>query len=159
MPYLIDGHNLIPLLGLRLSDADDEAKLALMLRRHFARTGRTGTVYFDRSAPGGTAGESSRHLIVRFVAPPRTADDAIRAHLNRLRREAPNWVVVSNDLAIRRAAELAGARWLSALAFAAEMRSVLSAGAAEKPDALISAEDLAEYERLFRDRSTGGRST
>jgi predicted RNA-binding protein with PIN domain len=159
MPYLIDGHNLVPFVGLRLSDAEDEAKLAQVLRRYFARTGRTGTVYFDRRAPGGAGGESSRHLAVRFVAPPRTADDAIRAHLSRLRREARNWTVVSNDQAVRRAAQLAGARWLSAVAFAEQVRSAPSAGATEKSEAPISADDLAEFERMFRDRSQGKRSS
>jgi predicted RNA-binding protein with PIN domain len=155
MPYLIDGHNLIPLLGLQLSDPNDEAKLELMLQRYFARTGRQGTVYFDRQAPGGATGTSSRHLVVRFVAPPRTADDAIRAHLSRLRREARNWAVVSNDQAMRRAAERVGARWLSAAAFAEEVRSATRAGVAEKPEAPLSSDDLAEFERLFRDGTQG----
>jgi len=155
MPYLIDGHNLIPHLGLQLADPDDEAKLAAALQRHFARTRRQGTVYFDRQAPGGGGGVSSRHLAVRFVAPPRTADDAIRAHLGRLRGEARNWVVVSNDRAVRQSAERAGARWISCQTFAAEVLSSRHAGAPEKPEAALSPEDLAEFERLFRDREAG----
>ena len=155
MPYLIDGHNLIPVLGLRLSDPEDEAKLTLMLQRYFARTGRAGTVYFDRQAPGGAAGTSSRHLTVRFIAAPRTADDAIRAHLSRLHGEARNWDVVSNDQAIRHAAGRVGARWVSAAAFAAQLRRALQAGAGEKPEASPSPEELAEFERLFRDRGKG----
>jgi hypothetical protein len=155
MPYLIDGHNLVPHLGLRLTDPDDEAKLTAALQRYFARTRRQGTLYFDRQSPGGAAGLSSRHLTVRFIAPPRTADDAIRAHLGRLRGEARNWVVVSNDRAVRQAAERAGARWISSDAFAGEVRSARQSGASEKPDAALSAEDLAEFERLFRDREAG----
>jgi predicted RNA-binding protein with PIN domain len=155
MPYLIDGHNLIPHLGLQLADPDDEAKLAAALQRYFARTRRQGTVYFDRQAPGGAAGASSRHLTVRFVAPPRTADDAIRAHLARLRGEARNWVVVSNDRAVRQAAERAGARWISSGTFAGEVLAARHAGVAEKPDAALSPEDLAEFERLFRERKAG----
>jgi predicted RNA-binding protein with PIN domain len=155
MPYLIDGHNLVPLLGLRLSDPEDEAKLTLLLQRYFARTGRQGTVYFDRQAPGGATGTSSRHLAVRFIAPPRTADDAIRAHLSRLRGEARNWAVVSNDQAIRRAAERAGARWLNAAEFAAEVQSARQGGAGEKPEAPLSPDELSEFERLFRDGKQG----
>jgi len=150
MPYLIDGHNLIPRLGLRLSDPDDEAKLTLLLQRYFARTGHKGTVYFDRRTPGGATGISSRHLTVRFIAPPRTADDAIRAHLSRLHGEAHNWAVISDDQAIRRSAERAGARWLSAAAFAAEVRSARRGSESEKPEASLSPDDLAEFERLFR---------
>ena len=155
MPYLIDGHNLIPLLGLRLSDPDDEAKLTLLLQRYFARTGRRGTVYFDHQAPGGATGTSSRHLAVRFIAPPRSADNAICAHLSRLRGEARNWSVVSNDQAIRRAAERVGARWLSATAFAAEVRAAHGGSEGEKPEASLSPDDLAEFERLFRDGKQG----
>lgn len=157
MPYLIDGHNLVPHLGLHLADPDDEAKLTAALQRYFARTRRQGTVYFDRRAPGGAATTSSRHLVVRFITPPRTADDAIRAHLSRLRGEARNWVVVSNDQAVRHAAERAGARWVSSGVFASEVRAAGQASAGEKPDAALSPEDLAEFERLFRDAEGGDR--
>ena len=155
MPYLIDGHNLIPLLGLRLSDPEDEAKLTLLLQRHFARAGRKGTVYFDRQAPGGATGISSRHLAVRFVALPRTADDGIRAHLARLKGEARNWIVVSNDQAIRRAAERAGARWLSASQFAHEVRLAPQGHPGEKPEARLSPDEVSEFERLFQNRKHG----
>ena len=151
MPFQIDGHNLIPVLGLRLTDPEDEAKLTLLLQRYFARTARQGTVYFDRRTPGGAPGTTTRHLTVRFVAPPRTADDAIRAHLARLHGEARNWDVVTNDQALRRAAGRAGARWLSATAFAAELRGTLRAAASEKPDAILSPDEVDEFERLFRD--------
>jgi hypothetical protein len=152
MPYLIDGHNLVPHLGLRLSDPDDEAKLTLLLQRYFARTGRKGTVYFDHQAPGGATGSSSRHLAVHFVRPPRTADHAIQDDLSRLGAEARNWTVVSNDQAIRRVAERVGARWLSAAAFAKELGRALQTSGSEKPDASLSPGDLAEFEQLFRER-------
>jgi len=155
MPYLIDGHNLVPHLGLHLADPDDEAKLVAALQRYFARTRRQGTVYFDRQAPGGAAKQTSRHLAVQFIAPPRTADDAIRSHLARLRGEARNWVVVSNDQAVRQAAERAGARHISCGAFAGEVLAAQQAGTSEKPDEALSPEDLAEFERLFRDRDPG----
>ena len=32
MPYLIDGHNLIPKLGLRLDSVDDEMELVAILQ-------------------------------------------------------------------------------------------------------------------------------
>jgi hypothetical protein len=152
MPHLIDGHNLIPHTGLRLADPDDEAKLTAMLLRYFARTGRSGTVYFDGKSPGAPAGGSSRHLTVRFVAPPRTADDAIRAHLARLGAGARNWVVVSNDQAVRRAATRAGARAVSSGDFARDLRSAANTAADEKPEGGLTPDELDEFERLFRDR-------
>lgn len=39
MPYLIDGHNLIPKIGLRLSEPDDELELIRLLQ-DFARLRR-----------------------------------------------------------------------------------------------------------------------
>jgi len=152
MPHLIDGHNLIPHAGLRLADPNDEAKLTAMLLRYFARTGRSGTVYFDGRASGAPARGSSRHLTVRFVAPPRTADDAIRAHLTRLGADAHNWVVVSNDQAVRRAATRAGARAVSSGEFARELRLAASPAVDEKPDGGLTPDELEEFERLFRER-------
>lgn len=152
MPYLIDGHNLIPVIGLSLSDPHDEAKLVSLLTRYFARTRRTGTVYFDRRAPGAPQGSSTRHLRVHFVASPRTADDEIRSHLSRLRGDAHNWVVVSSDQMVRNAARRAGARWLSAPAFAAELGTALAAHGTEKPEPSCSADELARLEQMFLDR-------
>ncbi|MBM3122283.1 MAG: NYN domain-containing protein [Chloroflexi bacterium] len=152
MPHLIDGHNLIPHTGLKLADPNDEGKLTAMLLRYFARTGRSGTVYFDGKASGAPAGGSSRHLTVRFVAAPRTADDAIRAHLARLGAEARNWVVVSNDQAVRQAATRAGARAVTSSDFARDLRSAASPAADEKPEGGLTPDELDEFERLFRDR-------
>jgi len=152
MPHLIDGHNLIPHAGLRLADPNDEAKLTAMLLRYFARTGRSGTVYFDGKASGAPPGGSSRHLTVRFVAPPRSADDAIRAHLGRLGAGARDWVVVSNDQAVRRAAKEAGARAVSSRDFARDLRTAASPAAHEKPEGGLTPDELDEFERLFRDR-------
>jgi hypothetical protein len=48
MPYLIDGHNLIPKLGLRLDSMDDEQELVVILQE-YARLERKKQVevYFD----------------------------------------------------------------------------------------------------------------
>jgi predicted RNA-binding protein with PIN domain len=151
MPYLIDGHNLIPHTGLRLADPNDEAKLTAMLLRYFARTRRSGTVYFDGKAAGAPAGGSSRHLTVRFVAPPRSADDAIRAHLSRLGAGVRNWVVVSSDQAVQRTARQAGARAVSSRQFAGDLRTA-ALPADEKPEGGLTPDELDEFERLFRER-------
>jgi len=44
---------------------------------------------------------------------------------------------------------------MSCGAFAGEVLAAQQAGTAEKPDEALSPEDLAEFERLFRDRDTG----
>jgi len=53
MPYLIDGHNLIPKMGLRLEDFDDELALMEQLNE-FCRLSRRGQVevYFDNAPIG-----------------------------------------------------------------------------------------------------------
>src|SRR4030067_718962 len=117
MPFLIDGHNLIPHLAvLSLDDSEDERLLVERLRLFAARSRRRITVYFDHRAPGGGRGLTSGTVTVHFVARPPTAADPTPRHLERLRGEARNWTVVSSDNEVRRAAGHAGARWLSAQA-------------------------------------------
>ena len=151
MPFLIDGHNLIPhLAGLSLDDPEDERLLVERLRHFAAWSRRRITVYFDRRAPGAGRGLTGGTVTVHFVAHPSTADDAIRRHLERLRGEARNWTVVSSDTEVRRAADHAGARWLSAQAFA----RLLGAGRRveaeeEKPEIPANSKELAEWESLF----------
>ena len=50
MPYMIDGHNLVPHLGARLADPNDEAKLAATLAALLRRTHQQGAVYSMRRA-------------------------------------------------------------------------------------------------------------
>ncbi|MGB2895919.1 MAG: NYN domain-containing protein [Anaerolineales bacterium] len=157
MPYIIDGHNLIAALpDIDLSDLDDEMKLVEMLQSFCSRTKRRATVYFDRSVPGGEPSIKSGMVNVRFVRLPRTADDAIRDHLLKLDKEAPNWTIVSSDREVRSAASRAGASVLDSDAFV----QMISTGTknhdqSEKPLDNLSDIDLDELERLFKDRDQG----
>lgn len=54
MPYLIDGHNLIPKLGLRLDSPDDELELTAILQEFSRLSRHAAEVYFD-GAPTGQA--------------------------------------------------------------------------------------------------------
>lgn len=156
MPYIIDGHNLIPALGLRLDDPDDEAQLIALLRRFTSRTGKPVTVYFDRRAPGASRPMDAGGLSIRFVSQPDTADSAIRRHLARLHAQAPNWTVVTSDREVQSRARLAGARVLSAPEFADRIQAAGQAGpAGEKPDAPLTETELAELEREFARRRPG----
>jgi predicted RNA-binding protein with PIN domain len=153
MPYLIDGHNLIPVVpGLRLTDPDDEAKLIGLLRDFCTRTRSRATVFFDRGllGPGSLSGGAG--VSVRFVRPPRTADEAIIAQLANLKGEARNWTVVSSDGEIQRAARRAGARSLSSRAFASTLASLASRPLESKPEAPSNKEEVAYWERRFRER-------
>lgn len=151
MPYLIDGHNLIAQMStIRLDDPDDEAQLCAALRLFCSRTRGQATVYFDKGRRGAQDPARAGGLSVRFATPPQTADEAIRAHLGRLRGEARNWTVVSSDAEVRRAAEHAGARTLSSREFARQVEGAWQAPGSEKPEATPSAGEVAYWERQFR---------
>jgi predicted RNA-binding protein with PIN domain len=159
MPFLIDGHNLIPHVpGHSLSDPDDEAHLVAALHGFASRNRRRIVVYFDRRAGGLAPNLSRAGVQVHFVAPPKTADEGIRRHLEGLRGEARNWTVVSSDMEVRRSAEKLGAAWLSAADFARRLQSAHSRKEVEdKPDQAESDSEVQEWERLFTGRKTGRR--
>ncbi|MDK2981994.1 MAG: uncharacterized protein PWQ55_2341 [Chloroflexota bacterium] len=120
MPYLIDGHNLIPRVrGLNLQQLDDEQALIARLERYFKAQRKQAVVYFDRAHAGDSPDLRRAFLKVHFVRPPAIADTAILRHLQRLKGEAHNWVVVSSDNEVRQGAEHLGARVLSSEEFAA----------------------------------------
>lgn len=157
MPYLIDGHNLIPCIpGLRLSDPEDEAKLIGLLRAFSLRERTRVTVYFDRGQLGAGSVPGGASVTVRFIRPPRTADDAIAAHLVALGGEARNWTVVSSDREVQRSARSAGARRLGSVVFARRLTQEPGRVDPEKPEAPGDTEDVRYWERRFRDRGRRG---
>jgi predicted RNA-binding protein with PIN domain len=153
VPYLIDGHNLIGAMpGISLSDLDDEHALVLQLSQFARRTRRSIVVYFDRASLTAPQISNIAGVKIHFVRPPRTADDALRNHIERLRREAPNWTVVSSDAEVRRAAQQAGARIMDSPTFASQMSQGGSDKTeAEKPEPSLSPDELDAWELLFRD--------
>ena len=157
MPYIIDGHNLVAALpSLDLSDLDDERKLVEMLQSFCSRTNRRATVYFDRGSPGREPRIKSGRVDVRFVRLPRTADDAIREHLRKLDKEAPNWTVVSSDREVCSAAHHSGASVFDSVAFAQTISSEVSPFTEnEKPQQPLSDKDITDWEKLFNE---GGES-
>jgi predicted RNA-binding protein with PIN domain len=98
MPYIIDGHNLIPNIpGINLADLDDEQALINLLQQ-FANQKRTKVeVYFDQ-APRSQAGSRSYGSVkAYFISAGTTADQAIIKRLSILGGSAKNWTVVSSD--------------------------------------------------------------
>src|SRR5512143_3697059 len=99
MPYLVDGHNLIPKIGLRLDAPDDELQL-LRLLQEFSRISRHHVeVYFDGAPPGKGREKGFGLVTAHFVPSSSSADLAIGARLRKLGRTAPNWIVVTSDRA------------------------------------------------------------
>ncbi len=153
MPYLIDGHNLIPKVGLRLDSPDDELELVAILQ-NFARLKRQQIeVYFD-GAPIGQAG-SRRLGTVRahFVRLGQTADEAIRARLDKMAKDARNWIVVSSDREVQNAARTNHAQTISAEEFVKMLREagkpIPKANTKEKR---LSAAEVDEWLEIFHHR-------
>lgn len=153
MPYLIDGHNLIPKIpGLNLQALDDEEQLIALLQEFCRRQRKQAEVFFDKAPPGGVRVRSYGLVTARFVGQGLTADQAIRNRLTRLGRSARNWTVVSSDHAVQEAARAARARPLSAEAFARLLKGTLEAPHLDQgaePQADVSPDELDEWLRLF----------
>src|SRR6185369_15023593 len=97
MPYLIDGHNLIPKMGLRLDSMDDELELIAILQEFCRLERKQVEVYFD-GAPTPQAGTRKYGVVtVHFVPVKSTADNAIRSRLKKMGKSAKNWTLVTSD--------------------------------------------------------------
>lgn len=122
MPYIIDGHNLIPKIpGMSLQDVDDELQLVKLLQE-FCRVNRKRVeVYFDNAPPGNTGARNYGRVVARFIRQGGNADEAIRKKLVRLGGEARNWTVVSSDREVQAHARAARAKILAAEAFANQL--------------------------------------
>ena len=150
MPYLVDGHNLIPKVGLRLDSPDDELELVAILQ-DFARLKRQQVeVYFD-GAPIGQAGTRRFGTIrAHFVRLGQTADDAIRARLLRMEKDARNWIVVSSDRAVQSAARAAQAQSISAEEFVNLLRGAQGSKSKSNPsEKKLSAAEVDEWMKIF----------
>ncbi len=153
MPYLIDGHNLIPKAGLRLDSPDDEMELVAILRE-FARLNRREVeVYFD-GAPIGQAGTRKLGTVrAHFVKLGQTADNAIRARLNKMGRDAKNWTVVSSDHEVQSAARVVRAQYITSEEFVKMLKAAInSAPKASTDNKKISSQEVDEWLRIFRDK-------
>jgi len=153
MPYLVDGHNLIPKVGLRLDSFDDEMELVAILQE-FARLHRRQVeVYFD-GAPAGQAGTRSLGTVkAHFVRAGTTADTAIARRLKRMGRSAKNWTVVSSDREVKTAARSAHAAALSSEEFA-QMLYQTPRGETNKPaaDRKVSPGEVDEWLKIFNSK-------
>ena len=133
MSFLIDGHNLIPKLGLSLDSLDDELQLVQRLQE-FCRLSRVKVeVYFDGAPPGHAGTRMVGEITVHFVRKGSSADAAIENRLIKMKRSARNWTVVSSDKRVKAAAQAAQAATMNAEDFAAEMVKVKAKGLA-KPE-------------------------
>jgi predicted RNA-binding protein with PIN domain len=153
MPYLIDGHNLIPKLGLRLDSLDDEEQLIPRLQE-FCRLRRAQVEVFFDGAPSGQASTRKAGVVTaHFIRKGSSADAAIEARLARLGKAARNWIVVSSDRRVQGAAGAAHAGVLSSEDFVREMsRAQALQTSKPKQDATLAPSEVEEWLDIFNRR-------
>jgi predicted RNA-binding protein with PIN domain len=150
MPYLIDGHNLIPKLGLRLDSIDDEIELISILQEFYRQGHKQMEVYFD-GAPAAHAGTRKLGAITaHFVRLGRTADNAIRDRLKAMGKSAKNWTVVSSDRQVRAEATAVQAEVITSDSFAMILRQTRSSAPKSSQDRKLTDDEVAEWMRLFQ---------
>lgn len=119
MPFLIDGHNLIPhISGISLDQLDDETRLVDILEAYFRRQRKKAIVFFDRGQPGIEPNLKRGFVKAHFTRSPLNADQAIRGHLRKLGGAARNYTVISSDNEVAAYAQQLGAKTLSSHKFA-----------------------------------------
>ncbi len=152
MPYIIDGHNLIPKIpGLSLQDIEDEIQLVKMLQE-FCRINRKQVeVFFDNAPPGQPVARNYGSVVARFVREGGTADQAIHSKLKRLGGEARNWTVVSSDREVQVNARNLRSKVISSEVFAQQLMEVLGESAESPPDSQgeLSQKEVEDWMHIF----------
>lgn len=157
--YLIDGHNLIGQLSdLSLTDPNDEAKLVQKLIGFAARKKKRITVIFDSGLPGGWSPFSTSQVEVIFASTHSSADDVMKARIQRA-RDPGQWVVVSNDHAVINAARARRMTILTSAEFAPLLRPPPKAktgqqgdqDSGEAADVYVSPDEVEAWLKIFLD--------
>ena len=154
MPYLIDGHNLIPKLGLRLDSLDDEMELVSILQE-YSRLERKKQVevYFD-GAPASHAGTRRLGTVTaHFVLLGTTADDAIRKRLKKMGKSAKNWIVVSSDRQVQTESRAVQAEIISSDTFAMLLRQARDSAPKPTENRTLSKQEVDDWLKLFEGRN------
>ncbi len=153
MPYLVDGHNLIPKLGLRLDSMDDEMELIAILQ-DFCRVERRQVEVFFDGAPAAHAGIRKWGAVRAYFVPlGNSADDALRGRLKRLGKSARNWTVVSSDRQVQAEARAAFAEVLSSEAFAGMLERARDLAPKAEPEHSLSPKEVEDWLKLFEERN------
>jgi len=153
MPYLIDGHNLIPKLGLRLDSIDDEMELIAILQDFCRVEGKQVEVFFD-GAPAGQAGTRRLGAVTaHFVRLGDSADNAIRNRLKRLGKSARNWTVISSDRQVQAEARAVHAEVTSSDVFAAMLKQARNSAPKPGAERSLSPQEVEDWLKLFEERN------
>lgn len=151
MTYLIDGHNLIPKLGLRLDSIDDEMELIAILQEFCRLERKQVDVYFD-GAPTPHAGTRKLGSVTaHFVPLGMTADDAIRKRLKKMGTSARNWNVVSSDRQVQADARAARTNVISSNVFASILKKARTSAPKPTSDHKLSDQEVEEWMKVFKE--------
>jgi predicted RNA-binding protein with PIN domain len=151
MPYLIDGHNLIPKLGLRLDLMDDEMELIAILQEFCRLDRKQVEVYFDGAPSLQTQSRKLGAVTAHFVPLGTTADDAIRRRLKKMGKSAKNWVVVSSDRQVQADARSSGANTLSSDEFAKSLKQTRNTAPKPASDRNLSKQEVDDWLKFFKE--------
>jgi len=152
MPYLIDGHNLIPKLGLHLDSVDDEMQLTAILQE-FCRLERKQVEVFFDGAPTPHAGTRKLGAVTaHFVRLGATADNAIRDRVKSLGKSARNWTVVSSDRQVQAEARAAQAEVISSDSFAGLLKRTRNSATKSTDERKLSKQEVEDWLKLFEER-------
>ncbi len=152
MPYLIDGHNLIPKLGLHLDSIDDELELIAILQEFCRQARKQVEVYFD-GAPAPHAGTRKYGSVTaHFVPVKSTADNAIRNRLKNMGKSAKNWSVVSSDHRVQLEARTMQAEVVASDAFANILKQARNTAPKPTENRKLSSQEVDDWLKLFEQR-------
>ena len=150
MPYIIDGHNLIPRMGLRLDALDDEIALVELLREFCRVKKKRAEIYFDGAPPGQNGTRKFGYVTAHFVRKGRTADEAIHARLRKMGKSARNWTVVSSDREVIASAKFMRACYISSHEFAQKIEEAkIIAQSDPEQDRALSPQEVDQWMKLF----------
>jgi predicted RNA-binding protein with PIN domain len=152
MPYLIDGHNLIPKLGLRLDSIDDELELIAILQEFYRLERKQVEVYFDGAPTSQARTRKLGAVTAHFVPLGTTADDAIRNRLKKLGRTARNWTVVSSDRQVQAEARAVHSEVLTSEAFAKRLKQARNSAPKSVEDRTLSPQEVDDWLKIFKNK-------
>ncbi len=161
MEYYIDGHNLIPKLGISLSDDHDEQALLERLLEYSRLSRKKCTVFFDKAPDSKTREEHYGTLRVIYVTHTMKADEEIIARINRIGKKRSGEVtVVSSDQHVQWQCRQAGALTMESDKFAADMNRTFSSGTSRdrkenrppRMEAKLSSREVEEWLKIFGEK-------
>jgi predicted RNA-binding protein with PIN domain len=152
MPYLVDGHNLIPKLGLRLDSIDDEMELIAILQEFSRLERRQIEVFFDGAPADQVGTRKYGNLTAHFVRLGGTADTAIRNRLKKLGKSARNWTVVSSDRQVQAEARAMHAEVVSSDSFAGMLKHARDSAPRPHQERKLSPKEVDDWLKFFEER-------